>query len=94
MSQCCERLAQLQDEPSDLYLAGLVRMQLLATRWATAFPPPELSAGTPDIFDEPTYRAMTSAFTELERISNDLPETIRSNRESLPLTPPLFPIST
>ncbi|KAK4044267.1 hypothetical protein C8A01DRAFT_31581 [Parachaetomium inaequale] len=79
MNQCCERLAQLHDEPSDSYLAGLVRMQLLASRWAAAFPPPELSVGTPDIFDEPTYRAMTSAFTELERISNDLPDTTKCN---------------
>ena len=90
MNQCCERLVQIQDEPSDPYLAGLVRMQLLASRWAAAFPPPELSMGTPDVFDESTLRAMTSAFIELERIGDALPDTTKSNRESIlsALSPP------
>ncbi|KAK4145232.1 uncharacterized protein C8A04DRAFT_26994 [Dichotomopilus funicola] len=79
MSERCDRLAQLQDEPSDVYLAALIRLQALNARWGIAFPAPENSFGPPRAFDDTTYMAITSAIEELEVIGRSLPNSIRND---------------
>lgn len=87
MSERCDRLAQIQDEPSDVYLAALVRLQALGVRWGIAFPAPEHTFGPPRVFDDTTYMAITSAIEELEVIGRGLPSSIRDDGKGSRLSP-------
>jgi len=66
------------DEPADLYLVGLVRLQVLASR------PPAGSRGLSpadpsSTADQEVYRAMMHIQADTERIAHGLPESVRVN---------------
>ncbi|KAK3322914.1 hypothetical protein B0H66DRAFT_555490 [Apodospora peruviana] len=79
MSKCCEHLAQTtrDGDPSDAYLVGLVRMQLLATQGSEALlPRAVVGGGKLSLFNEVAYMTMTSVQADAKRINDTLPKSV------------------
>lgn len=85
MARCCDRLGRARDEPSDVYLLALVRVQLLANQWSAALPPESVVGSPVVLFDEALYRRMRSAQVEAEHIAYSLPHDISNDGETTSL---------